>query len=498
MICDRKIFANVIDPEETRVAIVEGGRLNEIFVERMWDRQRSGEIYKARVDSVIPGMNAAFLNLGEGRNAFLYLEDARGSEVRQNLDLLVQVTKTARKGKGARVTTRISLPGRFMVLVPGGHETGVSRRVSEEQRERLRGFARAIRPDGFGIIVRTAAEGVDKDILEEDLENLLQIWDGISRMAREQDAPCLIYQDLGLVGRILRDEPFGAVDEIIVDSEEEYRNVLAFLERFPPNGSPPEVNLHRGNIPIFEFYGIEKDLELALERKVWLGSGAYLVIDQTEALTVIDVNTGKFTGDGDPRSTILRTNLESAREVARQLRLRALGGIVVVDFIDMEDEEDQRELLDTLRELLRNDRSRARVFGVTHLGLVELTRKRARSDIRASFTRGCPFCGGTGVVPREESIAMSLKRFIRKVVLSGRPEALLIELHPTVASFVAESFLPLWEEEFGARLFLRQVPDSSWEKYRLEAQGSLEQVEHRIDLLEKRVAGSVVHRTDPS
>ncbi|HBG15102.1 MAG TPA: ribonuclease E, partial [Synergistaceae bacterium] len=271
--CDRKIFANVIDPEETRIAIVEGGRLNEIFVERMWDRQRSGEIYKARVDSVIPGMNAAFLNLGEGRNAFLYLEDARGSEVRQNLDLLVQVTKTARKGKGARVTTRISLPGRFLVLVPGGHETGVSRRVSEEQRERLRGFARAIRPDGFGIIVRTAAEGVDKDILEEDLENLLQIWDGVSRMAREQDAPCLIYQDLGLVGRILRDEPFGAVDEIIVDSEEEYRNVLAFLERFPPNGSSPEVNLHRGNIPIFEFYGIEKDLELALERKVWLGSG---------------------------------------------------------------------------------------------------------------------------------------------------------------------------------------------------------------------------------
>lgn len=497
MISDRKVFANAIDPEETRVAVVEGGRLNEIFVERMWDRQRSGEIYKARVDSVLPGMNAAFVNLGEGRNAFLYLEDARGSKVRQNAELLVQVTKTARKGKGARVTTRISLPGRFLVLVPGGNETGVSRRIPEERRERLRALARKIRPDDFGIIVRTAAEGADRELLEMDLENLVQLWEGIVRMAREQDAPCLIYQDLSLVGRILRDEPFGPVDEIVVDSREEYENILSFLERFPSNGAPPEVSLHGGNIPIFEFWGIEKDLESALDRKVWLESGAYLVIDQTEALTVIDVNTGKYTGEGDPRSTILKTNLESAREIARQLRLRALGGIVVIDFIDMDDEEDQEELLGTLRELFRNDRARARVFGVTGLGLVELTRKRARSDIRASFTRGCPFCCGTGVVTREESIALSLKRFIRKVILSGRPEALLIELHPAVASFVAEHFLPSWEEEFSTRLYLRPVPDSPWEKYRLEAQGTLAQVGHRITLLEKRVEGSIVHRTGP-
>ncbi|HPC75591.1 MAG: Rne/Rng family ribonuclease [Thermovirgaceae bacterium] len=498
MISDRKIFANVIDPEETRVAVVEGGRLNEVFVERMWDRQRSGDIYKARVDSVLPGMNAAFLNLGEGRNAFLYLEDARGSVVKQNTDLLVQVTKTARKGKGARVTTRLSLPGRFLVLVPGGGETGVSRRIPEEHREPLRSLAREIRPDGFGVIVRTAAEGVDREALETDLENLVQQWKGIVSTARDQDAPCLIYQDLGLVGRILRDEPFGAVDEIVVDSEEEYAHILSFLERFPPGWTPPEVSLHRGNVPLFEFWGIEKELESALDRKVWLESGAYLVIDQTEALTVIDVNTGKYTGGGDPRSTILRTNLESAREIARQLRLRALGGIVVIDFIDMEDEEDQEELLATLRNLFRGDRARARVFGVTGLGLVELTRKRARADIRSSFTRGCPFCGGTGVVTREESVALSVKRFIRKVILSGRPEALLIELHPAAASFVAENFLPSWEEEFGTRLFLRPVHDSPWDKYRLEAQGTLEQVEHRISLLEKRVENGIVHRTDPS
>jgi len=270
------------------------------------------------------------------------------------------------------------------------------------------------------------------------------------------------------------------------------------LEGFPATGVTPEVTLHSSSIPLFEYYGIEKDLETALNRKVWLDSGAYIVIDQTEALTVIDVNTGKFTGDGDPRSTILRTNLESAREITRQLRLRALGGIVVIDFIDMEDEGDQQKLVETLKVLFKGDRCRARVFGVTHLGLVELTRKRARTDVRSLFTRGCPFCGGTGVVAREEAVALDLKRFIRKVVLSGHPEALLIEMHPAVASFISESFLPLWEGEFGIRIVLREVSDLPWEKFRLEAQGSAEHVEHRIALLEQRRAESVVHRADPS
>ena len=493
---DRKIFANAIDPEETRVAIVEGGRLNEIHVERMWERQRSGEIYKARVDSVVPGTNSAFLNLGDGRNAFLFLEDAKGIDVLQNAEILVQVTKTARKGKGARVTPRISLPGRFLVLVPGGRETGVSRRISEEERERLRVFARRIRPECAGIIVRTAAEGVDQDVLEEDLAYLLSLWEDIQKLSLGQDAPCLIYQDLGLVGRILRDIPDGSIDEIIVDSVDEYESIISDLQRSPRKEGLPDVTLHRSAIPLFEFYGIEKELQTALDRKVWLGSGAYLVIDQTEALTVIDVNTGKFKGENDPRRTILQTNLESAREIARQLRLRALGGIVVIDFIDMEREEDQQNLVETLKDLFRGDRCRARVFGVTGLGLVELTRKRARSDIRSAFTRSCPFCGGTGVVAREETMAMDLKRFVRKVVLSGNPEALLLEAHPALVSFVCKSFLPIWEEEFGVRIFLRELPDSPWDKFRLEAQGTLDQVEHRISLLEQRGAEGVVYRAD--
>ena len=225
--------------------------------------------------------------------------------------------------------------------MPGGGETGVSRRIPEERREPWRSLA-GDQPDGFGVIVRTAAGSGQKPL--KWTRKPRPAMEGHRRTAREQDAPCLIYQDLGLVGRILRDEPFGAVDEIVVDSEEEYAQILSFLERFPSGWTPPEVSLYRGNIPLFEFWGIEKEMVSALDRKVWLESGAYLVIDQTEALTVIDVNTGKYTGGGDPRNTILKTNLESAREIARQLRLRALGGIVVIDFIDMEDEEDQ-ELL---------------------------------------------------------------------------------------------------------------------------------------------------------
>lgn len=487
-----------MDPEEIRVAVVEGGKLAEIFVERMWEHQRAGDIYKARVDSVLPGMNAAFVDLGEGRNAFLYLADAKGMAVRQNQEILVQVSKTARKGKGARVTPRLSLPGRYLVLVPGGREIGVSRKLEDEERSRLRALAKEIRPRGMGLIVRTAAEWLEEDVLQQDLEDLQQLWGQISHDAKVQQAPCLLYQDMGLLGRVLRDEMNEAVSEIITDGGEEYLQAQSYVERFCRVEAKPEIMLHQGNIPLFELYGLEQELETAMERKVWLGSGSYLVIDQTEALTVIDVNTGKFTGKNHLRDTVLATNLESADEIARQLRLRAIGGIVVIDFIDMDKAEDQKILLERLQHVFRKDRCKARVFGLTHLGLVELTRKRARTDIRSSFTRGCPFCAGTGVVPREESLAVAIKRFVRKVALSSRPEAILLEMHPSISRFIADNLLPQWEQETAVRLFLRDMPEFPWNKYRIEAQGTLEQVGHRIELLEEREAGCVVHRTDPA
>lgn len=493
---DKKIVANLIDPEEIRIAILDGrGKLYEFFIDRMLEHQRTGEIYKARVDSVLPGMHSAFLNLGDGRNGFLYLEDVHDTEVRVGMDMLVQVVKNARKGKGARVSPRISLAGRYMVLIPDGHETGVSKRIEEEkERDRLRKIAKEIRPEGFGIIIRTVAENCDVENLQSDVKELVEQWKSIKHNYEHNSAPCLIHKDLGLLERVLRDELNDDVSEIVVDSEEDRDNIEAFTHRFFEDRKF-EINLYNSKTPIFDVYNIENQLAELQDRKVWLSSGAYLVIDQTEALTVIDVNTGKFVGSKSLNDTVMQTNLEAAVEIARQLRLRALGGIVVVDFIDMESPENNEELIRCLQELVKTDRCKARVYGVTGLGLVEITRKRARTDIRAAMSRGCPFCGGLGTVTREESVAMHIKRFIRKVSASSKSEALLIEAHSIIAEYIAETSLVMWEEEFEKRIFIRGCPDFSWGKFRLDCQGGLAQVEHRISLLQKKEGWAVVYRS---
>lgn len=498
MSSDRKIIADTMENEETRIAILEDGRLAEIFIERMWDHQKAGEIYKARVESVLPGISAAFVSIGDGRNAFLYLNDAPGMKIVPNQELVVQVTKTARKNKGARVTPRLSLPGRYLVLVPDGEETGVSRRIaSEEERKRLRHFAKELRGGDFGIIVRTAAEGVDEAALAQDVESLLSLWREIQHNAAQQSAPCMLYKDMGLLGRVLRDEVHGSIDEILVDCEEEFEHVKNFVSRLYESDRP-QVSLYKGVVPIFEYYGIEREIEQALERKVWLRSGAYLVIEHTEALTVIDVNTGKFVGDLDMRHTILDTNLEAADEIARQLRLRAIGGIVVVDFIDMEFEEDRQRLLERLEEVFQGDRLRARVFSMTQLGLVELTRKRGRPDLKTVLTRGCPFCSDNGWVLREDTVAMSMKRFLRKVSQANRAEALLLEANADVARYIGSTYLAAWQEELERKILIAGVPEFAWSKYRVELQGACDLVERRAKQIERRESNIVVHRVSAS
>ncbi len=495
---DVLILANTIDPEESRVAIVSDGRLSELFVERMWEVQQSGEIYKARVESVMPGMNAAFVSLGDGRNGFLYLNDARGVEIRENGDVLVQVAKTARKNKGARVTTRISLPGRYLVLVPGGHDVGVSKRITkEEERARLKAAIRALDRAGFGVILRTASEGVDADILADDLEHLKRAWAEIQTNARRQNSPCLLYKDIGLVGRVLRDELRSEVSQIVVDNQEEYDRVREYLAQY---GRKDEgrLSFHRSNIPLFEYYNIEKEIDALLDSKVWLKSGAYLVIETTEALTVIDVNTGKFTGGATLRETVLATNLEAAEEIAWQLKLRAIGGIIVVDFIDMEPEEDRKALLRKLDEVFAADRCRVKVYGISPLGLVEITRKRARADLRSVLTRPCPVCGSASRVYKEDTAAMMLKRFIRKVFHSGRAEAVLVSASEPLAAYVAEIYQRSWEEEFRRRIFIRGVRNMPPTKFRLDLQGSLNSIESRIEVRGRGGETSVVYRTtDP-
>ena len=308
----------------------------------------------------------------------------------------------------------------------------------------------------------------------------------------------MLYKDMGLVGRVLRDELSSEVSQIVVDNQEEYDRVADYLERYRAAEKTPALSFHRSNIPLFEYYDVEKEIDALLDNKVWLKSGAYLVVDQTEALTVIDVNTGKYTGGRNLRETVLATNLEAAEEIAWQLKLRSIGGIVVVDFIDMEPEEDKKALLAKLDEVFAADRCRVRVYGISPLGLVEMTRKRARADLRSVLTRPCPLCGSGSRVLKEDSLALMLKRFIRKVFLSGRAEAVLVDVNESVAAYAAQVYLSSWEETFGRKIFLRGRLDMPLEKFRLDLQGSLSSVESRVELTRSRGDTSVVYRTtDP-
>lgn len=492
---DVKIYANTLDFEESRVAIVEDGRLRELFIEHPWERQRGGEIYKARVDSVLPGMHAAFVDLGDGRNGFLYLNDAPGLEVRKDAELLVQVVKTPRKNKGPRVTTRLSLPGRSLVLLPGENDVGVSRKIgSDQERKRLRAIAESLPRDDCGVILRTAACEATLDALEADLEELKGLWKDIEYQATQQKAPCLLYRDLGLVGRVLREELSNDVSEVVVDSLEEYEAVQDFLKRFH-RGPMPSVEVHRGATPLFEFYDIEKEIDSLLMPKVWLPSGAYLVIDHTEALTVIDVNTGKYTGASTLRETVLATNLEAADEIMWQLRLRSIGGIVVVDFIDMVYGEDKQAVVQRLSQELRKDRCKTRVFGISALGLLEMTRKRGRADLRTLLTRPCPCCTFQGRVRKEDSVAVALKRLVRKALKSSSAEAILVAVHPQIGDFVNALYLKSWEETLKARILLRPLPEMEWNRFRVEAVGSLHRVEKQAALSWNWEASRGVYRT---
>jgi len=491
-----KIIANLIDKEEQRIAVMDGrGRLYDFFIEHGFDRQRTGEIYKAKVENVLVGMNSAFVNLGDGKNGFLYLADVHGTEIKAGMDILVQVVKNARKGKNARVTPKISLAGRYLVLVPNGRHAGVSKRIDDEtERKRLRDIIKQHRPENFGIIIRTAATGVSEDALCTDINEMIECWEKIKAKADKSYAPCLVHKEAGLLERVLRDELTATVDEIVVDTAEDYETAKSFVEQFMPEAAV-EVTQYCGNSPLFDVYSLESQLMALQERKVWLSSGAYLVIDQTEALTVIDVNTGKFVGSKNLDDTVFKTNIEAAKEIARQLRVRALGGIVIIDFIDMAGEDENRRLVEELKLQLKDDKCKARVFGVTGLGLVQITRKRARLDIRAELMKGCPFCKNLGVVEKEENIAMRIKRFIRKICCNTKADALLIECYADIARYISETVLSSWEEEFEKEILLCGRSDFDWDKYRLDFQGSSEESKHRIETLTKEEGRVRVYRT---
>jgi ribonuclease E len=397
------------DVKGTQIAVLENKEIVEHYVTRHDDRSYVGNVYLGKVQNVLPGMEASFVDIGEARNGVLYAGEVgiAGDEedevprietvLKSGQAILVQVTKDPMRSKGARLTALVSLAGRHLVLVPRAKSLGVSRRLPDAERDRLRDIAQQLRPAEHGLIVRTAAEGASREDLERDLQRLVEIWDEVEKKAKTAKAPALLYSEPELELRVIRDLFNRDVSECIVDEPELESKLRSYIRITTPD-LDHRLKLFEGDLPIFEEYRIIEQIRKSLDRKVWLPSGGHLVIDRTEAMTVIDVNTGKFVGKSSLEETVFRTNKEAAMEVSHQLRLRDIGGIIVIDFIDMEDSSNRDELIRVFRRALDTDRTRTQVFDISPLGLVQMTRKNVSAGIVETFSDPCPTCEGRGIL----------------------------------------------------------------------------------------------------
>ena len=479
------------DPHEVRVALLEGGRLSEVWIERHHERGPVGNIYRGRVEKVVPGIQAAFVDIGLERNAFLYVGDVRdrlaeladlvgedeewetggradGRRIDELLstgqELMVQVRKAPVGGKGARVTTQIALPGRYLVLLPTTPDSGISRRIEDgAERQRLLDALDQLGPVPGGVIIRTAGEGRDAAELGRDLEYLSGLWRQVAERAEKARAPALVYSELDLARRTVRDRLEDSFEVVWVDGEEAYAAVLEEVGALEP-GLVDRVRRWAEPGQLFAHFGMPRELEGALRKRIWLKSGGYLVIQQTEALVAIDVNTGRYLGRKSLEETVLHANLEAVDEVARQIRLRDLGGIIVIDFIDMVESENRRRVVEALEDRLKGDRSRVRVSQISEFGLVEVTRKRSRSNLRRVLTRPCPCCGESGRVKSVATVCLELRRqLLRRDDDGGRRPAtpVTVRLAPDVAEALATTWSSVMrelEERLGAAPRLEPDP----------------------------------------
>jgi ribonuclease G len=483
------------DGPETRVALVEDGYLGELYIERKRERGIAGNIYKGRVERVLPGMQAAFVNIGLEKSAYLHVSDVRGTPddlkhlfssesnrpsddedeeaadaaragggariedlLKEGQEVIVQVTKEPISTKGARTTRYISLPGRHLVFMPTVDHVGISRRISsDKERRRLREIVDSMRPAGSGFIVRTVAENVSERELKSDMEFLIKLWNEVVRRAEGGRCPSLIYNDLDLLLRTVRDLFTADVERLIIDSRSEYDRVKKFIAAFMPDFAG-NIELYDGNDPIFDGFGIEIEIDRALERKVWLKSGGYLIVDEMEALTAIDVNTGRFVGKSSLEDTITKTNLEAAREVAEQLRIRSIGGMIVVDFIDMDRPHNRDKVTRAFNDYLRRDRSKAAVTRISELGLIEMTRKRTRESLLHTLTEPCTACEGKGYTKSRRTVSYELLRELRRQGDLVEGDTVLVEVHPDVAQVLASTdraFLEELEKRLQKRIMVK-------------------------------------------
>ncbi len=442
---------------EKRAAILENNNLDDVLFETDTYDQIVRNIYRGKVKDVLPGMQAAFIDIGIEKNSFLHISDIypllnknqrnkwNSKELgiqhvlQPGQEIMVQLIKEPIGSKGPKATCKVTIPGRYFVYLPFENKIGISRRISNEsERNRLRNIASDLVGSNDGVIVRTNAFHKEKEILENDYQFLTGLWSDINENYRSSRAPALVYKDVDLIKLIIRDYLSPEIDKIVIDDEEDYRELLKLTDRIVPELKNRIYYYDRPD-PIFSTYGIEKELNKALKRKVWLNSGGYIIIDTTEALISIDVNTGKYIGKKNLQETVFKTNLEAAREIARQLRLRDIGGIIIIDFIDMDTKEHQDEVLRVFEEELARDRTKTALLGLTQLGLVEMTRKKVRDGLGELVQKECPYCQGTGRIISESTMALKVIREINKLALKEKFAAILIELHPDVAAVLIGS-----------------------------------------------------------
>lgn len=449
---------------ETRVALLENGQVVEVYVERHKQGSLAGNIYLGRVARVLPGMQAAFVDIGLAKAAFLYVSDVyetpdldameageaglakpgRGEPpriedlLREGQEIMVQISKEPLGNKGARITSHVTLPGRNLVFMPTINHVGISRRIEEElERARLRTLIQEMRPASQGFIARTVSEGQDADKLKAEMGFLCSLWDAVNRRRQRAGVPSLLHQDLSVSLRAVRDLFTREVDHLIIDCRAEYDQVVEFVSAFMPRLLPC-VELYSGSEAIFDAYSVEPELARALGRKVWLKSGGYVVIEKTEALTAIDVNTGRYVGGHNLEETILKTNLEAVKEIAYQLRLRDIGGLIVIDFIDMEKEANRQKVVAALKEALARDRSKTNVLGMSALGLVEMTRKRVRESLGETLTEACLYCDGGGSVKEPTTVCYEVFRALERDLKGSRSSAVDVRVSPRVAEVMLQ------------------------------------------------------------
>ncbi|MCK8815878.1 Rne/Rng family ribonuclease [Natroniella sulfidigena] len=473
---------------ETRVAILENRKLVEILFERDFSQQIVGNIYLGQVENVLPGMQSAFVDVGLEKNVFVHVKDIYPSSNKKRIEellepgqeILIQIAKESLGSKGPRGTCKLNIPGRYVVLLNYVNHVGVSRRIDdEEERKRLRQLAQDIVPNDRGIIVRTVAAYKSDQEIKRDLNFLLKIWDDIHKKAKKSSAPQLIHQDLNLIKQVVRDKFSDRIDKFILDTKEDYYQVEGLIDYTSPQ-LKSKIYYYNHPKPIFDHYDIEEEIESLLERKVWLNCGGYITIDTTEALTAVDVNTGKYVGKDNLQQTILKTNIEAAREISKQLRLRDIGGIIIIDFIDMKSSQDQDKVLQVLKNKLAHDKTKTNILGLTKLGLVEMTRKKEKERIGQFLQQDCSYCQGTGKILSEDTIVLQAIRKIREVLWKKKKEAILLEVHPNIAAKLiglGGKNLEKLEKRLKKNIYIKGNPELHLETIDILKMGSREEIE---------------------